>query len=245
MKKINLLIIATNRYCTNFLADFLKSAEQFFLPEYEVNYCVFTDRTVEAGMKVSGGSYKKKVSIYPIEHKPWPHATLKRFHFFLEHKYNMPDADYLYYCDVDSRFVAPIGEEILGDLTAVQHCGYLDGQNLPFEDNKASIAYVQPSDRKQYFGGGFFGGNAGSFWALASKAAEMIGVDESNGIIPVWHDESIINRIFIDYPPTVILSPSYHWPEKNPHIWNKWTKQGLNFECKILLLDKNHAEIRK
>ena len=52
--------------------------------------------------------------------------------------------------------------------------------------------------------------------------------------IAIWHDESHLNRYFINNPPKK-LSPSYCYPES----WN------LPFERKILALDKNHSELRK
>lgn len=235
--KINLLIVATGKYI-QFLPQLLESAEKYFLNGHDVKYCVFTNARQERPTHPN-------CLFFEVEHKPWPHATLKRFHFFLEHKDNLPNADYFFYCDVDSRFVAPIGEEILSNRTAVQHCGYVDGKNLPFEDNYRSCAYVQKSERSEYYGGGFWGFSATEFWNMASFCMSAIDVDGENGIVPVWHDESILNKYLTACPPNLVLNPSYHYPENNPHIYGKWAAAGKNYDCKILLLDKNHKEVRE
>lgn len=225
------------------MPQFLESADKNFLKGQDVTYCIFTDQTDEClGI---AANYERNARIFEVEHKPWPHATLKRFHFFLHHKNNLPDADYLYYCDVDSRFVAPIDEEILGENVAVQHCGYVDGQDLPFENRKESMAYVPIENRKMYFGGGFWGFSKDEFWQVVAYCVASIDTDESKGIVPTWHDESVLNEYFSQYPPETILSPSYHYPENHPHIYGKWAKIGVSFEPKILLLNKDHAKMRE
>jgi len=62
------------------------------------------------------------------------------------------------------------------------------------------------------------------------------------GIVPVWHDESALNKYISMLHPSRVLSPSYHYPENNEKIYSSWGEN--NYECKILLLDKNHKEIR-
>jgi hypothetical protein len=63
---------------------------------------------------------------------------------------------------------------------------------------------------------------------------DQIKKDSDNGIMAVWHDESHLNRYFIDHKPTTILSPSYCYPES----WK------LPFHKRILMLDKNHKEFQ-
>jgi histo-blood group ABO system transferase len=86
----------------------------------------------------------------------------------------------------------------------------------------------------QYFAGGFNGGTSLEYLKMAKKISENIIDDFNRGFIAIWHDESHLNRYFIDNPPTKILNPSYCYPEN----WN------IPFERKLLALDKNHSEIR-
>lgn len=55
----------------------------------------------------------------------------------------------------------------------------------------------------------------------------MIYQDISNGIIPVWHDESIVNKYFISHQPKV-LDPGYNYDET----------MDISFERKIIWRDK-------
>lgn len=242
MSKINLCVIATAKY-TDFLPQFLESAAEHFMGGHEVKFCIFTDKVQEVCKIVYPRVWNaNNVYIFEIEHKPWPYPTLHRFHFFLEHKSDLPDADYLFYCDVDSRFVAPIGEEILGDLVAVQHCGFI-GERGTYETRPQSMAYIPPHKGEKYFGGGFLGGESTTFWMACCELAQNIDIDERNGITAIHNDESHWNKLLVDSPPTVILSPDYHYPE-TPEKSTKWARLGLSFEPKILLLNKDHKEIR-
>ena len=58
--------------------------------------------------------------------------------------------------------------------------------------------------------------------------------DFDNNIIAVWHDESHINRYFIDHKPTVVLTPSYCYPGA----------AYIPFHKRLVALDKNHSEYR-
>lgn len=242
MKEVALLIVATNKY-VQFLEQLLDSADKFFLKECEVTFHVFTDRTLDAFDVVKNKRYFERVKIHKVEHKPFPFPTLHRFHFFQANR-DYLQADHFFYVDVDARFCAPITDEILGERVGVQHCGYV-GERGTYETNPNSLSYVAPNEGKTYFGGGFWGFSESEFWWTVDNAVDMIDADAQNGIVPVWHDESVLNRLMIDNPPDVVLSPSYHFPENNPHIYGKWQRLGLSFECKILLLDKNHQKVRE
>jgi histo-blood group ABO system transferase len=68
----------------------------------------------------------------------------------------------------------------------------------------------------------------------------QIETDLQKNFIAVWHDESHLNRFFIDHLPTKILSPSYCYPENAQNYRAIW-----HLKRKLVALDKNHNEVRK
>jgi len=83
--------------------------------------------------------------------------------------------------------------------------------------------------------GGFHGGTRDEFLKLASTMYYNIMRDLEHNFIAVWHDESHLNRYFIDNTPTVVLNPSYCYPGR----------KKMPYPKKLVALDKNHAEYRK
>jgi histo-blood group ABO system transferase len=142
--------------------------------------------------------------------------------------------DYLFYCDADMLFVDSVGDEILGDLVATIHPGFQGGRGTP-ETNPKSLAYVLPKENLIYYAGGFNGGTSKNFLKMSETIDKNIDVDMGNNFIAIWHDESHMNRYFIDNKPAITLDPSYCYPES----WN------LPYKKRLLALDKNHSEIRK
>jgi histo-blood group ABO system transferase len=86
----------------------------------------------------------------------------------------------------------------------------------------------------QYFAGGFNGGSSYQYLKMAKYISNNIDVDYSKNLIAIWHDESHMNRYFIDNPPTKILSPSYCYSES----------VKIPFKRRLVALDKNHNKIR-
>lgn len=231
--KVALLIVATGKYI-DFLSDFIRSADKYFMTDLNVDYHLFTD-----AFYPSLGKY----NAHRVAHNPWPASTLNRFHFFKQDEESLQNYDYLFYIDVDTLFTAPVTSEILSDRTVVQHCGFVSVRGS-YETNPKSTSYVASNEGTHYFGGGFWGFSNTEFWRFINKAIEMIDTDKANGIVPVHNDESVLNRYLIDNKPTLILSPSYHYPQSElPYYKKIWG--GIDYECKILLLDKNHEEVRK
>lgn len=223
--KIGLLIIATNKY-VQFLQPLIESADKNFLLNQSVTYFIFTNQNIEI-------LSNREIVKINVEHKEWPWMTLGRYKIFSEHSNILQNMDYLFYCDVDMRFESVVGEEILSERVATQHPGYYEQRGTP-ETNPLSLACVFPNEKMQYFAGGFNGGTSGEYLKMSKIISDNIDLDLSRDIIAVWHDESHMNRYFIDNPPTKILNPSYCYPEN----WN------IPFERKLLALDKNHSEIR-
>jgi glycosyltransferase involved in cell wall biosynthesis len=232
---IGLMCIATGKYF-KYVQPFITSADKYFLDnQFNITYYIFTDKDIKI-------QSNRNVVIIPIEHRPFPFASMDRFKHFSNNAEKFNTEDYLYYCDVDCLFVDSISTEILGDLVGVRHCGYFNTPG-PYEINPQSSLFANHSQYKHYFGGGFSGGSKDKYLELSKWCKEMIDKDVANNIMPIWHDETAINRYFLDNEPTVILSPSYHYPQSNIEVYKKKWAPNV-FKPKIMLLDKNHQDIR-
>jgi histo-blood group ABO system transferase len=225
--KIGLLVIATNKY-TIFIPPLYKSVKKYFMNNHEVKMFVFTDGTIPKGDDI--------VRIEQ-EHLGWPYSTLKRYHIFDKHKEVLSEMDYLFYCDADMLFCNNVGDEIIPNtktgLVGVEHPGFYGGRRGTYETRKKSTAYISKDEGKVYFAGGFNGGTSKSFLEMSNIIKERVDKDLENNIVAIWHDESQMNRYFVDNEPKV-LSPSYCYPES----WN------IPFDKKLLALDKDHKKIR-
>jgi histo-blood group ABO system transferase len=226
MNKVGLLIIATNKYI-DFAINLIKSADEYFLPNQDVEYFLFTNHQ---DLKIDSC---RKVNLIKTSHKPWPWMTLGRYEIFYSKKQKLLQQDYLFYCDADMRFCDMVGDEILSKRVATQHPGYFNTRGTP-ETNPNSLACVFEFENMQYFAGGFNGGESVEYIKMSEILSNNINEDLKKNIIAVWHDESHINRYFIDNPPTKILDPGYCYGES----------LRPPFVPRLLALDKNHQEIR-
>lgn len=226
MYNIGLLIIATNKYI-DFLEPLLKSTDQFFLKNQNVTYFIFTNKDI------SFLKNERNIVKVEVEHKNWPWMTLGRYKIFCDNKDLLSKMDYLYYCDVDMKFVDEVSDEILHERVATQHPCWYETRGTP-ENNPNSLACVHPHENMQYFAGGFNGGTSEEFLKMSNILSNNIDIDYKNNVVAIWHDESHLNRYFIDNSPTKILSPSYCYGES----------MEIPFPKKILALDKNHFKIR-
>jgi hypothetical protein len=231
--KIAILNIATNNYKL-FLDQLHTSIEKYFLPEHTKDYFVWTD--------VEEFNFKHNVRIIKIEPQGFPGDTLFRFHYFLMAEELLKKYDYIFYLDADMGIVDYVGEEILTPRLGVQHPGFFEEnkkQGTPDEkiypNNLKSTAYTKKEEIKQYCCGGFNGGSSEEFLKMSKQISNNINVDMDNKIIALWHDESHLNRYFVDNPPTKILNCGYCAPES---AWE------VPFPKKILALDKSVDKLK-
>ena len=223
--QVGLLVMATGKY-TYFVPPLIKSAEKHFCRNHDVTYFIFTDGYIESIPNANIITlYEKRLG--------WPFDSMLRYHVYAKHKDLISSQDYLFACDADMLFVGRVGDEILGERVATEHPGFV-GKRGSYETSQLSKACVLPSEGKQYFAGGFYGGTRNEFFKILDTNIKNIDEDYSCGLIAVWHDESHWNRYCIDNPPTVILNPAYCYPES----WN------LPYPRKLLALDKDHQEFR-
>jgi histo-blood group ABO system transferase len=228
-KKVALLLIATNKY-VNFLQTLIESADKYFLPELNITYCIFTDNKANI---VSN----RQISWFKVEHQPWPGPSINRYDYFDLYSDYLKTFDYLYYSDVDMKFVDLIDDNILGKLVMTQHPGFYNKSPIEYsyDRNIKSKAYIPYGMGKQYYAGGFNGGESNNFLKMASTIKKWKSIDQLQNIIPIWHDESYMNKYCIDFPPSLVLSPSYCYPES----WH------IPFSKKLIALDKNHKQMRE
>lgn len=223
--KVGLLVMATGKY-TVFIPKLLDSADKYFCKGHEVTYFVFTDGKLEPRDNL--------ICIYQSR-LGWPYDTMQRYHVYLKQRELLEAQDYLYACDADMLFVGDCGDEILGKRVATIHPGFFGKMGPHGEVTPLSRAFIPANSRGNYYAGGFYGGEAKEVMLIAETNAKLADADLSDGIIPRWHDESYWNRYCVDHLPTVILSPSYCYPES----WK------LPCEKKLLALDKDHKEFQQ
>lgn len=229
-KTIGVLYICTGKY-NIFWERFYHSAEQNFCPGLSKHYFIFTDSEINPKAE--------NVTVIEQSKLGWPYDTLMRFHMFNKVKDNAIKMDYLFFFNANIIFLRSVWpKEILPSeterLVAVRHPFFYDGtKGAPFEDNPQSTAFLNPNDAKHYVAGGLSGGFAADYLEMADQLAHNIDIDQKNGIIAKWHDESHINRYLAHQMNYKILDPGYLVPEKR--------LKSFPFKPRILVLDKVFA----
>lgn len=235
-----LLFIATGPKYWDFALAMIQSAQEFLFPHDVV---MFTDRPDRFDVE-------HQIDIPPAG---YPAATLNRYHTFLSQDSLLSQYDYLFYSDVDMRFVAPVSEsDILSDgITATLHPGFAVQREpsrrhrylLPTvgtpERRIESACYIPKTASNKYFCGGFNGGTSSSFLEMAANIRCMINNDADIGVVPIWHDESALVKYLWVNPPARILTPSFCYPEnyKGEYGW-----LATQFPPVLLALNKDQSD---
>jgi len=192
--------------------------------------------------------------IVPTEPHQWSTPTLMRYHLFLREEKLLETYDYIFYVDADMKFVSRVGEEVLGDLVSAQHPMYaLRKEYLPpYEPNEKSTSFIPRPGRivteggknryeSLYYAGGFQGGRSDIFIKAMKEMKEMIDKDfVENNYIPIWNDESCWNAYLFKNPPTIVLNPSYIYPDSliNSYYKKVW---GRNYVPKLVTITKKFS----
>lgn len=236
--KVAIIFIGTAKYL-DFLPGYYQQAEKNLFPGVEKQYFVFTDGDL-------GGELPDNMTVVPQEHLPFPYITLYRFDIINRSLHLMEDCTHLLFLDADTQVVSPVefGEVFIEDkpLTGVHHpchaLGFNPHQEFPgaFETNPASKCAVKPEDdTSMYWQGCVWGGRMDAAKELVQELDYRVKADEDLGIVAVWHDESQINKYFIERKPLVhTLEPNYAYPELFSHM--------MKSQPKIVHLSKDNSE---
>lgn len=219
--KIGIVIIATNKYAP-YIDPLIDKINQNLLVGHEKHIFVFTDAERES---------TADITFIKEQHRPWPCMTLFRYDMIRRIGASLKPMDYVYYIDADMDIIKPVGDEILGDLVAVEHYAFFkrDRRLFTYETNPASTAFMPPNWGALYYAGAFQGGRTAVYLNVVNELAKRIDIDYGRGIIAKWHDESHWNRYLWENPPTKTLSPSYCCYED----------AQIPFEVKIVSVRKN------
>lgn len=236
MKLANLAVIfiGTNKYL-NFLPTWYESCEEYLVPGHKKQYFIFTDGELE--------DLPDNITSYYQEHLPWPYITLYRFSTILKASEDIRNYDYLLFLDADMRIVDTVNpEDLFTDKPyfGVHHPCHFLGMSPhteypgAFETNINSCAAISENDDLSvYWQGCLWGGKVPQVIDMMKELDRRTQDDETRDIIAKWHDESHLNKYFVDNKPLVhTLSPSYAYPEV--------FSSSCNFEPKIIHLAKDN-----
>lgn len=235
LMKISICFIGTSKYI-NFLPNYYENVHKYFLPGVEKQFLVFTD---------GEGNFPNDIKIFPQEHLDWPFITLKRFEFIQRAEKYINDSDLFVFLDADALVVDKISEdEFLFDkpFFGVHHpCHFLQmppHNKFPgaFETDKNSIACINSNDNLSvYYQGCFWGGKSPKIMEMINELSNRVNIDLENNVIAKWHDESHLNKFFIENQKDVhVFGPEYAYPEV--------FEQYCDFEPKIIHLAKDNSK---
>ena len=238
--KVAITFIGTNKYL-NFLPNYYENIQKYFLPNTEKVILAFTDGELD--------ETPDNLKVYHQEHLDWPFITLKRFEIINKARQVIEECSHLVFIDADALPVATITEkEFFNDkpLFGVHHpCHFLKmapHTQAPgaYETNSKSEAYVDTSKGLPpvYWQGCFWGGKVPNVCAMIDELEARVNRDLENDIVALWHDESQINKYFLENEDLVhTFGPEYSYPEL--------FKEYCTFEPKIVHLAKDNSEYQQ
>ncbi|XP_075952511.1 globoside alpha-1,3-N-acetylgalactosaminyltransferase 1-like [Anarhichas minor] len=212
--RIGLLALVVGTYA-QYVQRFLSSAEIHFLPGQMVTYYILTDnpRTLDPPIELGP---ERQLKVVPVAELPgWERLARRRMVLLadvIKHPISS-EVEYIFCADIDQEFMAPVGEEILGDLVATLHPELygMPRNAFPYEIEEVSSACVEEDEGDYYYTSELYGGLVSEMYSLARACSLLILQDQANGVVARGLEESYLNRYLIDNRPTCVLSPEYSW----------------------------------
>lgn len=213
--KIGILYIGIGRYVC-FWPDFFKSCEEKLVTEAEKRYYVFTDQEGQI-------EPHERVKVYHQDDMGWPLNSLFRFKMFNRIKDQLTDNDYLFFFNSNAKVMLPVtAADILPDEEDYSALCMATDNQLGHETRKESAVSVQPGETRYYFSGALNGGKCKAYLELISACNDLADTDLRNGIMPIWHDESVVNKFLVGKRVKLMtrtMGRPVNWSEpKNPKI---------------------------
>lgn len=243
--KIAFCCICLNSPYWEFVKPMIDGARQYFLPGHQTDFFLWSDMPKEMNYGAT---------VIPTEPMQWPMPTLMRFSLMLQQEEKLAEYDYIFYCDVDMKFVGIVGDEILGEgLTAAQHPMYAHRKEYwpPYEPNEKSASYIKrpgkviddggkPRFMPLYYAGGLQGGKSKEWIKAMKEMKKIINKDLAQNYVPIWNDETVWNKYLSENEPSVVLTPSYIYPDSliEEYYEPLW---GCSYIPKLITLTKKFS----
>ena len=208
---ICVVFIGTNKY-SDFFPGYYKACKDYFLPSHEKTFLVFTDQPEKEYYQ------NHDVIVNKIDHVGWPWITLHRFKFMNSRSDTLSKFDYVFFIDADLWPCKKIDDNIIDhkfDFIGVQHPGFI-GKIGTFETNTKSNANIFDSqyDLSKYRQGCFWGGKSSEIVKMVDELDKKVDKDTENDVVALWHDESHMNKYFLQNNDRVFtLHPGYATPQ--------------------------------
>lgn len=230
---VGILYICVGQY-DKYFSKFYNSANKKLLKGSQKNYFVFTD----SDKLINSYKYITNINFIKTKKTGWPYDTLLRNRYFMQHFHLFDKMDYLIFCNANLVFKENIFLNDLGLGTKNNLFGVLQpyyfhrsSNSFPVETRLLSNAFFSVDEIQHiqhYFQGCFYGGNYNNFRKLVETINEWTDNDLEKNIMPIWHDESYLNKYFYLNPPFVLHS-GFAYPEEI----------NLPFKKNILMLQKS------
>ncbi len=158
-QKVAVIYIATGNYII-FWDNFYKSAEKNFLPGVEKNYFLVSNHSFE--------ELPDNVTYIYYPHKEWPNITVEKFSIIDSLKDKLTDYAYTYSFNANTWFIQPVKGDILPDerqkiIAALHPSFYKTNYQYPYCSDKNSPAYLEQTEKSQYYQAAILGGITGDF----------------------------------------------------------------------------------
>lgn len=212
--RIAIVYLAIGKYDV-FWDEFYRSCERYLFPDATKHYFVFTDSDRLLNRKLAN------VSMIFRKDAGWAMNVLAKSDCMLSIRTQLETFDYLFYINSNYLVESTIWcDEILAteenDYLSVLSFDFLadkDPDSYAYDRNPLCQACILPGKGKYYYQGGFYGGRVREVLSMAVYCAQSARIDLSNGILPVWHDESYLNKYLLEYNPKII-GTKYCKPEE-------------------------------
>tara|TARA_R100000231_G_scaffold46926_1_gene40362 strand:+ start:327 stop:1046 length:720 start_codon:yes stop_codon:yes gene_type:complete len=238
--KVAISFLGTGKYL-DFLPKYYENIEKYFLPNSEKTILAFTDGELDGT--------PENLKVFSQKHLDWPYITLKRFEIINKAREIINDHDWFVFIDGDALVVDRIEEEEFftdKPLFGVHHpCHYLKmppHNQYPgayeITENCNAAVDLEKYQPKVYYQGCFWGGKVPEVCAMIDELEYRVGDDLHRNVVALWHDESHLNKYFIENPDLVhTYGPEYAFPEV--------FKDQCTFKPKIVHLAKDNSEYQQ
>jgi len=259
VKPIAFVSIATDRYIY-FWVQLVQSALSHFSEGFEHHWYLFTDRKEDIPSEVlSALGERLHIFEIPHLKWPYPTLYRFRYIANISPKIEQDvvayvDADMSFVADLVPKFAW--FENSHHSLTFIRHPGFyrptesrfrfylaqprifladlrrftIYGNQGAWETREKSMAFVPRRLRQNYYCGGFWFGSKKAIQDMCEQLAERVDIDEENGVMAKFHDESHLNAYAVQHK-HVSLEPSLCFDPSYPQL--------RNIEPILVAIDKN------